>query len=103
MKIRSKGLSLFLAFLLHNAIWILFASLIAFNNIPSFSRAFHVLMGIPTPLFLSCCVANFWGYCKIYEVSERERVFYKRISKVFIVLIIIGVILMLICQYADTL
>lgn len=103
MRLRSKGLSLFLAFLVHNAIWILAGLAIVSNNIPSFSRAFYVLMGIPTPLFLCCCVANFWGYCKIYEVSERERVFYKRISKVFIVMAIIGIVLMLMCQYGASL
>lgn len=100
MRFRSKGLLLFLVFILHSAIWVLVGSVIAFNNIPSFSRAFYVLMGIPVPLFLSCCIIILRRYYKRHETSERERVFYKIISKLFIAIIIISVILTLICQYA---
>ena len=99
MKFRSTALSLFIAFVVQNAIWISIAALFVSNDIPSFTGPFYLLMGIPFPLFLSFCVFNFKSFVKREEIPVRQKTFYTRLSKIFVCLIVLSLILTILCWY----
>ena len=99
MKFRSAPLSLFIAFVVHNVIWICVSALIVSNEIPSFSESFYLLMGIPFPLFLSLCAFNFKSYTKREAIPSRQKTVYTRLAKVFACLIILSLILTFLCWY----
>ena len=97
MKFKSTGLSLFLAFLLHNMIWICAGAVIVSNNIASFSKAFFALFGCPIPIFLSLCIINMKAYIRKYDVSQREKRFYTLTVKVMSVIVVLCILLTIAC------
>lgn len=97
LKFKSTGLSLFLAFLVNNIILISFCAIIVDNNIAPFSDLFFLLLGCPFPIFLTLCIINMKVYVRKYDVTEREKKFYKICTRVMKVLIILSVLNTIIC------
>ena len=58
---------------------------------------FFLLLGCPLPTFLSLCIVNMKAYVRKYNVSDRERKFYRIFTRILIAIIIVNVLLTLIC------